>query len=110
MIHSYNGFEGQVELSGSRAVAALFLRWELRRRREEASSGKPSWTLHAVLSYQKDVLLKHPKFQRRVFIKVMPDAKWFELVPLEGVEPVIREGQLTIEGVELVQTDQRGRP
>ena len=109
-IQSYNGFEGQVELVGSRAVAAMFLRWSLERRREEDPPGTPTWTFRAVFSYQKDSLLLHPKFSRRIMIKVMPGSTWYEVQPIDGATPRIDGTDYTIEGVRLCRADQTGRP
>lgn len=109
-IQSYNGFEGQVELVGSRAVAAMFLRWSLERRREEGPGGEPLWTFRAVFSYQKDSLLLHPKFSRKIMVKVMPGSTWYEIQPIDGVVPVIAGTDYTIEGAKLCRADQTGRP
>jgi hypothetical protein len=104
-ISEINGFEGRVELAGARAVAAMFQRWSLRR-----EGPGDAWTLHAVLSYQKDVLLKHPKFKRRVMVKEHTSGVWYEVKPPEGGSAVIEADQLTITGGELCRTDQTGRP
>lgn len=105
-ISAINGFEGRVELVGARAVAAMFQRWSLRRE----GSGNAAWTLHADLSYQKDVLLKHPKFKRKVLVKEHMSGVWYEVKIPGGGEPVIEADHLTITGGELVKTDQTGRP
>ncbi len=105
-ITAINGFEGQVELVGARAVAAMFQRWSLRRDGPEDDS----WVLHAVLSYQKEVLLKHPKFKRRVMIKNHASGTWFEVVPRDGGEPEVNGVDLTIEGARLCRADPTGRP
>lgn len=104
-ITEINGFEGRVELAGARAVAAMFQRWSLRREGPD-----DAWTLHAVLSYQKDVLLKHPKFKRRVMVKEHTSGVWYEVKTADGGEPVIEADQLTIKGGELCRADQTGRP
>lgn len=107
LLNRINGFEGRVEL-GTRATAAIFLRWDLEKRREE-SGGQATWTLRAVLSYSKDSLMRHPKFRKRIFIKVDPGGVWHEVVPLEGVEPRIIEDRYIIEGATLCRADQTGR-
>jgi hypothetical protein len=104
-INAINGFEGRVELVGARAVAAMFQTWSLRRE----GSGD-AWSLHAVLSYQKDVLLKHPKFKRKVLVKEHASGIWYELSRPDGAEPEIKDGKLTMEGATLCRADQRGRP
>lgn len=109
-IQSYNGFEGQVELVGSRAVAAMFLRWSLERRREDGPGGEPLWTFRAVFSYQKDSLLLHPKFSRKVMIKIMPGSTWYEVQPFGDVVPSINGTDYIIEGAKLCRADQTGRP
>lgn len=106
IITAWNGFEGRVELAGARAVAAMFQKWSLRRE----GSGDDAWFLHAVLSYQKDSLLKHPKFKRRVMLKEHHSGVWYELVLPEGQEPVIEGDQLTVKGGTLCRADQTGRP
>jgi hypothetical protein len=94
LISAINGFEGRVELVGARAVAAMFQRWSLRRE----GSGDDSWALHAVLSYQKDVLLKHTS------------GVWYEVRLPQGEEPVVNGESLTIKGASLCRTDPTGRP
>jgi hypothetical protein len=106
LISAINGFEGRVELVGARAVAAMFQRWSLRRE----GPGDDSWALHAVLSYQKDVLLKHPKFTRRVVIKEHTSGVWYEVRLPAGQEPVVNGESLTIKGASLCRTDPTGRP
>jgi hypothetical protein len=105
-ITAINGFEGRVELVGARAVAAMFQSWSLRRE----GSSDDAWALHAVLSYQKDVLLKHPKFKRRVLVKEHSSGVWYEIRRPDGAEPEIKEGKLTMEGASLCRADQTGRP
>ena len=106
LLSAINGFEGRVELVGARAVAAMFQRWSLRR----AGSGDDTWVLDAVFSYQKDVLLKHPKFKRKVLIKEHTSGVWYEIVPPNGEEPKITGESLTIEGATLCRADPTGRP
>lgn len=105
LLSAINGFEGRVELAGARAVAAMFQQWHLRRE----GSGS-TWSLHAVLAYQKDSLMKHPKFKRRVVVKEHTSGVWYEVRLPEGQEPVINGEKLTIEGATLCRTDPTGRP
>lgn len=106
IISAINGFEGRVELVGARAVAGLFQTWSLRRE----GSGDDSWALHAVLSYQKDSLLKHPKFKRKIVVKEHTSGVWYEVRPPQGTEPTISGTDLDIEGCTLCRADPTGRP
>ena len=106
LISAINGFEGRVELVGARAVAAMFQGWSLRR----SGPGDDTWVLDAVLSYQKDVLLKHPKFKRKVVVKEHHSGSWYEVRPNDGSEPQINGEHLTIEGATLCRADPTGRP
>lgn len=106
LITAINGFEGRVELVGARAVAAMFQRWSLRRE----GPGDDAWALRAVLSYQKDSLLKHPKFTRRVVVKEHTSGVWYEVRLPEGTEPRINGEELIIEGATLCRADPTGRP
>ena len=106
LISAINGFEGRVELVGARAVAALFQQWSLRRE----GPGDSAWALHAVLSYQKDSLMKHPKFKRRVVVKEHTSGVWYEIRFPEGQEPKIDGERLSIEGATLCRADPTGRP
>lgn len=109
MLTEVNGFEGRVQLSG-RAVAGLFNRWELRRE----GSGEWAWSLHAVLSYQKETLLRHPKFQRKVLVKVVGvdpyKGVWYEVRVPEGASLQINGDDLSIKGAALCRADQTGLP
>lgn len=106
LLSAINGFEGRVELAGARAVAAMFQQWWLRRE----GPGDDAWALRAVLSYQKDSLMKHPKFKRRVVVKDHTSGVWYEVRSPEGREPKIDGEYLTIEGATLCRTDPTGRP
>ena len=92
------GIEGQVELTGYRAVVAMFLRWTLERRGEDGS-GQPVWTLRASLSFQKDSMLLNPTLGKKITVK-MPGAEWV-CTPLPGVVPFIdkKTDKYTVEGV-----------
>jgi hypothetical protein len=109
VLSAINGFEGRVELRGARAVAGLFQRWSLRRE----GSGDWPWSFHADLSYQKTNLLKHPKFKRKVLIKVIGkdphEGVWYEIRLQDGQEPVINGDELTIKGAQLCRVDPTGR-
>jgi hypothetical protein len=97
-LHNINGIEGEVSLIGYKAVAAMFQRWSLERRRDKGSE-TPSWTLRAVLSFQKDSLLARDGVQKRITVKL--NGGVWELRPLEGVKYVVDEGRLVVDGVTL---------
>ena len=99
VIRSATGDEGQIELVGVRAVVGVFLRWNLERRGEDRS-GNPSWTLRAVLSYQKDSILRNDSMSKKVKIH-FPRGSWYEVLPEEGVAPVIEQERYVIDGATL---------
>lgn len=98
IVRSVTGDEGQIELVGIRAVPGIFLRWNLERRGENPSDAR--WTLRAVLSFQKDSILKNESMKKRVKIK-MPKGSWYEVVPEPGVVPRIDQERYVIEGATL---------
>lgn len=105
-LNNINGIEGQVALAGYKgAVAAMFLRWSLTRREERSFDG--SWTLRAVLSFQKDSLLRNKAVGKRIFVKVS-GAEW-ELVPVNDSPLVVEDGVLTVERVTYVKPGNSGK-
>ena len=100
IIRAATGDEGQIELVGVRAVVGVFLRWNIQRRGETPSDAR--WNLHAVFSYQKDSILRAESMKKRVKIK-FPGGSWYEVVPDEGVVPVIEDERYVVEGCTLCQ-------
>lgn len=90
------GIEGQVTLKGYKAVAAMFVNWSLKRRGDKGSA-TPSWSLRAVLSFQKDSLLNNKAVGKRIFIKL--NGADVELVPVDGSPIEVKDGVLTVERV-----------
>lgn len=102
------GIEGRVELSGYKAVVAMFLRWTLERRGEDGS-GQPIWTLRASMSFQKDSYLGNPKMEKKIFIK-SPGFGAYEVVPVPGEEMTIEnETQIVVQGVTLCRVEEQPR-
>jgi len=97
-LHNINGIEGEVSLVGYKAVAAMFLRWSLERRGDKGSD-TPSWTLRAVLSFQKDSFLTRESVEKRITVKL--NGGVWELRPLEGVEYKVDQNRLVVDGVTL---------
>ncbi len=96
-------YGGQVKILGLDAVAAEFSQATLERRGDDGS-GNPIWTLHAVLSYQFDLLLANEGFIKKFLVEPWK-GKIYEAIPIEGVEPKMEDGHLIIEGVTLVRTE-----
>jgi hypothetical protein len=99
MYRNIRGVEGRVEVTGLRAVVAMFVRWSLERR-GESQSGKPTWTLRAALSYQKDSLLTNPRLAKQIICKV-DSHKSLLVVPGPDSEMKVDGQSLSIEGVTL---------
>jgi hypothetical protein len=99
IIRSATGDEGQIELVGVRAVVGIFLRWNLERHGEDRS-GNPSWTLRAVLSYQKDSILRNDSMTKKVKIH-FPRGAWYEVVPEDGCIPTLEQERFVIENARL---------
>lgn len=95
-LNNINGIEGQVTLVGYKGVAAIFQRWALERRGDKGLD-TPSWNLRAVLSFQKDSLLRNQAINKRITVK-LAGAEW-TLEPLPGVPYVIENNVLKVEGV-----------
>lgn len=94
-VRSFRGSEGQVAVPGLGAVVATFQSWTLKRREENGTAG-PTWTLHAVLSYQNDTLLKNELLEKR-FVCVLSKDQKFELCDFESIR--IEGASLLVEGV-----------
>lgn len=107
-IHRMNGDEGQVELTGLKAVVGVLYKWSLERREGNSSGGLPSWTLRASLSYQKETLLPNPKYSKQVLLKLpslSEPNKWYLATPEPDAPMKVEDGRLTIEGVTLCPAD-----
>lgn len=104
LFENVTGIEGRVEVAGLRAVVGMFLKWKLERR-GESQSGDPTWTLRAVLSYQKDSMLLHPKMRKRIFIK-LNSQKSYEAVPYEDADIKVEGNNLSVERVTLCPVEQ----
>ena len=98
-ISNISGTEGRVEVTGLRAVVAIFLRWSLERH-GVSQSGEPTWILRAALSYQKDSLLGNKKLNKKIYIKYRP-TKMFEVIPEAGTEITVEGTSLVVKGVTL---------
>lgn len=106
-IHRMNGDEGQVELTGLKAVVGVLYKWSLERR-EGNGSDTPSWTLRASLSYQKESILPNPKYDKSILLKVPSFSepnKWYLAKPEPDVPMRVEDGRLTIEGVSLCRVE-----
>jgi hypothetical protein len=101
-LSNVNGIEGQVTLVGYKAVVAMFLRWSLERRGDKGSA-TPSWTLRAVLSFQKDGHLLNDAMKKAITVK-LNGSEWL-LEPLPGAPIKIEQNRLIVEGVTLVKQD-----
>lgn len=95
-LNNINGIEGQVTLVGYKGVAAIFQRWALERRGDKGLE-TPSWNLRAVLSFQKDSLLRNDAVNKRITVKI--NGSDLVLNPMPGVNYVIENNVLKVEGV-----------
>jgi hypothetical protein len=77
---SFKGVEGKIIVPGLGAVVATLSSWTLRR--DENGGAGPRWTLHAVLSYQNETLLKNEGLQKKIICILSKDQK-FELCSWE---------------------------
>ena len=102
-ISSIRPYGGQIRIVGLDAVAAEFSQSTLERRGDDGS-GNPIWTLHAVLSYTYDLLLKNESFEKKYVIEVWKD-KYYQAVPTPDATFTWDNGHLIIEGVTLVKPD-----
>jgi hypothetical protein len=90
---------GRVRCTGLDAVVAIFSRATLERR-GETGSGEPIWTLHAVLSYQNELLLGNAAFEKEYVLDAW-EGKKYRAIPQPEAAPRIEDGHLIIEGVTL---------
>lgn len=98
-LNNVNCYGGSIRVVGLDAVVGIFSKATLERRGENGQ-GQPVWTLHAVLSYENELLLKSDSFKKKFLIEPWKD-KTYEAIPQEGVEIKYDAGHLIIEGVTL---------
>lgn len=94
-IRSYRGVSGRIVIPGVGAVPGVFSSWTIKRR-EDSGTGNPSWSLHAVLSYQNDTMLKNEALPKR-FICELSKTQKFELCGYESLK--LEGATLIVEGV-----------
>ncbi len=101
LVRSLRGAEGSISVPGLGAVIATFVSWNLIRR-EENGSGNPSWTLHASLSYQNEILMRNETMKRKITCIIRKDrtGKVVEKLEFCGYESLSLGGSsLILEGV-----------
>lgn len=100
-LNNVNCYGGSIKVVGLDAVVGIFSKATLERRGENGQ-GLPVWTLHAVLSYENELLLKSDSFKKKYMIEPWKD-KVYQAIPEDDVEIKYDNGHLIIEGVTLVQ-------
>lgn len=90
-IRSYSGTDGKIVVPGLGAVVGTFSRWTIRR--EDSGRAGPRWSLHAVLSYHNDVLLKNDAVKKKMICVLSKDQKieirQYESFRLEGATLIV---------------------
>ncbi len=95
LFRSIKGTEGKIMVPGLGAVVATFSEWTLKRREESHSAG-PRWTLHGVLSYANESMVKSDKVGKRITL-VLNSQQKFELCSWESLR--LEGTSLLVEGV-----------
>lgn len=94
LVRSFQGSEGKIIVPGLGAVVATFSSWTLRR--EDTGRAGPRWSLHAVLSYQNDVLLGNDQVKKKI-VCILSKTMKFELCDYERL--LLGGTSLKVEGV-----------
>lgn len=99
-LNNVNCYGGSIRVVGLDAVVGIFSKATLERRGENGQ-GNPVWTLHAVLSYENEMLLGSDAFTKKYLIEPWKD-KTYQALPEPDAKITYGEGHLVIEGVTLV--------
>jgi hypothetical protein len=104
-LNNVNCYSGSIKVVGLDAVVGIFSAATLERRGENGQ-GQPVWTLHAVLSYENETLIKSDAFTKKYMVEPWKD-KVYQAVPEPGVAITYDGGHLIIDGVTLCLPEQK---